>query len=92
MGFVKFVLPLIAIVGLVVCAVNLYHTSYVGVPHAVAGTPPDNVEPTTYPDVLLQLVLEVKVMAPAQLSLAGTGSVTQIEYPQVPPPGATVSV
>jgi len=77
-GLAKFVLPLMVIVGFVACAVKIYHTSYVGVPQAVAGTPADNVAPITFPIVFTQVPSVVNVTAPAQLSLAGAGSVIQI--------------
>ena len=79
-GLVKPVPRLLkVIVGFVVCAVKLYHTSYVGVPQPVgAGIPEDSVEAITVPPVLTQVCPEVKETAPAQSSLAGTGSVMQI--------------
>jgi hypothetical protein len=67
------------IVGLVVCAVNEYHTSYNGVPQPVgAGIEADKVAPLTLPVLLVQVTPDVRVTAPAQLSLAGAGSVMQI--------------
>jgi len=43
-----------------------------------AGIEEDRVEPTTFPAVLLQVVPEISVTAPAQSSLTGAGSSTQI--------------
>lgn len=82
-GFVKPAPILLkVIVGFVVCAVKLYHTSYVGVPQPVgAGIPEDNVEAITVPAVLTQVCPEVKETAPVQPSFAGAGSVIQILKP-----------
>jgi hypothetical protein len=67
------------IVGFVVCATNLYHTSYAGVtaqsPLIVAA---ERVAPYMLPVTLIQVVAEFKVIAVVQLSLAGGGSSTQI--------------
>jgi|SRR4029079_687633 len=67
------------IVGLAVCATNLYHTSYVTLPaqSAVIVTAV-NVAPYILLVTLLQVVAEVSVIALAQRSLAGAGSSTQI--------------
>src|SRR5450432_2910093 len=66
------------IVGLDVNAVKEYHTSYTGAPQAGAGMPADKVAPTILPCILVQVVPEVNVTAPAQSSFTGAGSVTQI--------------
>jgi len=66
------------IVGFIVWAMNLYHTSYAGV---VAQSPlivtAERVAPYILLVMLLHVVAEVKVGAPAQSSFAGTGSSTQ---------------
>ena len=79
-GFVKLIPILLRlIVGLVVCATNLYHTSYTGVtaqsPLIVTAV---RVAPYMVPVVLLQAVADINVGAPAHKSFAGTGSSTQI--------------
>jgi hypothetical protein len=77
--FVK-ALPILdkVIVGLTVCATNLYHTSYATAPAqsaVMAGA--ELVAPYTLPVVVVQLVLDVNVIAPAQALFAGAGSVMQ---------------
>ena len=66
------------IVWTVELAINLYHTSYTGVPQIGNEGPADKVAPTTLPGVFVHVVPGVNTTAPAQLSLAGGGSVMQI--------------
>ena len=69
-GFVKLApRPLNVTVSTVEVAVNLYQTSYTGVPQIGKGTGDDNVEPITFPAVLVQEAPGVNEIAPEQLSL-----------------------
>jgi molybdopterin biosynthesis enzyme MoaB len=53
-------------------AVNLYQTSYTGVPQAGAGIPEDNVAPPTFPAVFVHDEPGVSEIAPEQSSFANS--------------------
>lgn len=71
---VKFAPILLSVmVGLVVCAVKLYQTSYSTVPAHAAAVPAVNVALATVPVVVVQVSPDVKAIALAQRSFAGAG-------------------
>jgi len=72
-------------VGLAVCAVKVYQTSYFTVPEQPAVVPLVKFALLMVPVILLQVVLDVSVIALLQRSFAG-GSVMQIEKSQAVPP------